>query len=115
MNSSPDLISLVLTLHPNTQSDPNKALPLWWGRSAHALLLKTISQHNPILADSLHAGEGPRPFTASNLMGHFPNGQFDREHNYTLRLTALQKEVSTILLKAAKAKPAWNSIIFLLQ
>jgi CRISPR-associated endoribonuclease Cas6 len=105
MNASPDLVSLVLTLRPNTQSDLEKPIPQWWGRSIHSLLLQTISQHDPTLADSLHAGQGPRPFTGSNLMGRFPNKQLDLEYYYTLRLTALQKEVSTTLLNAAKDGP----------
>jgi len=69
-----DLLSLTLPLTP--VSIPARfQLPQWWGRAAHALLLRVIDAADRPLADALHdesgphAQPGPRPFTASTLMG----------------------------------------------
>jgi hypothetical protein len=49
-----DLISLILTLKP-LNPEPDRELPAWWGRAAHAMLLDIIRQYDAQMADSLHA------------------------------------------------------------
>ena len=97
-----DLLSLVLSLAPLQAPPPDAALPLWWGRAAHALLLNTVRRYDERLAESLHNDQGPRPFTASSLLGRFPAGNLDPARSYTLRFTAFQGELVAILMKAAQ-------------
>lgn len=97
-----DLLSLVISLKPLKPAPPDAPLPLWWGRAAHALLLNVARRYDEKLAESLHNEQGPRPFTASTLMGRFPGGGFDAERPYTLRLTAIQSELVEILLDAVQ-------------
>lgn len=98
-----DLLSIVLTLRPLKQ--PEALLPLWWGRAAHALLLNTTRAYNPALAETLHDELGLRPFTVSNLMGHFSKGKLDLNQTYLLRLTAMTSELAVILQQAASEGP----------
>lgn len=77
-------------------------MPLWWGRAAHALLLDTVRRYDEKLAESLHSEQGPRPFTASNLMGRSSRGGLDMGSSYTLRFTAFQAELVQILLNATQ-------------
>lgn len=121
-----DLISLVLTLKPLKQASPEKPLPIWWGRAAHALMLNVVRQFDPQLAASLHphsAGSTPeeeepgspsdgqtgqpqtRPFTVSNLIGPFPQGRFHPQATYTLRFTAIRQDLAMILASAAQEGP----------
>jgi CRISPR-associated endoribonuclease Cas6 len=95
------LLSLVLTLSPLRQADPEKTLPAWWGRAVHAMLLKTVQAVNPALAESLHDEQGLRPFTASTLMGQFPGRRLDLEQPYRLRLSALNQALTDLLMQAA--------------
>jgi CRISPR-associated endoribonuclease Cas6 len=99
---NPDLISLVISLRPCAPIADGDA-PAWWGRAAHALLLKVVEQADPALAAGLHEGSGPRPFTASSLLGRFPARRLDPQESYLLRLTAIQSPVAGILLRAAGA------------
>lgn len=96
-----DLLSLVISLAPLQAQPPETPLPRWWGRAAHALLLNTVRRYDEKLAQTLHEEQGPRPFTASTLMGRFPAGSLDPGRSYTLRLTAIQPELVEILLRAA--------------
>lgn len=110
-----DLLSLVLTLKALPAGDPTRPLPPWWGRAAHALLLNVTAQYQPALADALHeppqadadgANENAvRPFTASTLMGRFPQGTLDPQQPYTLRLTAFRQELAELLWQAATSGP----------
>lgn len=94
-----DLCSIVLTLRPQPVETPAGELPSWWGRAAHALLLRVLSAADPDLAASNHDEQDLRPFTASNLMGHFRQG-LDPQQTYTLRYTAFNAQVAGCLLKA---------------
>ncbi len=100
MNDRPNLLSLLLTLQPMQQASHEQTLPLWWGRAAHALLLNTVHQYNPKLAEDLHEDSVIRPFTVSTLMGPFPQGKFNMEYPYTLRLTAYSDELAEIIHSA---------------
>lgn len=101
MTSEMDLLSLVLTLRPVPGADP--AAPPWWGRAAHALLLDVFHRADPALAAKLHVGDGPRPVTASSLLGRFPGASLDPDGAYVLRFTALQPLVAGILWQAAES------------
>jgi CRISPR-associated endoribonuclease Cas6 len=100
----PEMLSLVLTLRPLADSSvpAGRPLPSWWGSSAHALLLSAIDKVDPALAGRLHDGQGLRPFTASNLIGRFPQRRADPAQTYTLRFTALTAEVSGALIIACE-------------
>lgn len=122
-----ELLSLVLTLKPLQAASPEKPLPIWWGRAAHALLLAVARQGDPQLAASLHphsigrmaevadVDETPaadqidqmqmRPFTVSNLIGTFLNGGFKPQATYTLRFTAFHQDLAQILSDAAQHGP----------
>lgn len=115
-----DLLSLTLTLRSLPQANPTQPLPLWWGRTAHALLLNTVRQYDPALAESLHESPAPkpagerdedtssltlRPFTVSSLIGRFPYGALDPAQTYSLRLTALQGDLAGLLQRAAQDGP----------
>lgn len=95
-----DLLSKVLYLQPLAQAE--KPLPRWWGRAAHALLLDVIRGQDPALAEELHDESVLRPFTASTLLGRFPDGKLDLEQVYRLRLTAIEVETAAILQQAAQ-------------
>ncbi len=95
-----ELLSLVLTLRP-CPSAVSAPLPAWWGRAAHALLLRTLQQQDPALSATLHDDPNAlRPLTASTLLGRFPNQAFDPQGLYTLRLTGLSAAVCTALQSA---------------
>ncbi len=94
-----DLLSLVLTLRPH--SPTTAPVPVWWGRAAHALLLRIVQQQDAMLSAALHDDPNAlRPFTASTLMGSFPQHALDPQGVYTLRLTAMTEPVSAALMAA---------------
>ncbi len=100
---TPDLLSLVLPLRALEAGPPEgQTLPRWWGRAAHALFLKAVAEQDPALARRLHDDDGPRPFTASSLIGPTRGGRLDLEAIYRLRFTALTAEVAQAL-QAARA------------
>ncbi len=94
MTEPVELISLLLTLQP-AATDVPRTLPLWWGRAAHQLLLDLVERINPELAGQLHQQSQLRPFTVSNLMGHFTLNGFTAGGSYTLRFTAFSAALST--------------------
>lgn len=89
------LLSLVLTLRASEQTPAPPAL----GRAAHAILLNTIAQNNPALAQELHADTGVRPFTCSSLMGKRRDGNLTPAVPYALRYTALTAPVADSIAK----------------
>lgn len=88
-----DLLSLVLTLRPRQEA----VLPPRLARAAHAIFLNRVAQQDPALAEALHAHDGPRPFTCSNLMGARSNQRLLKETPYRLRYTALTAPVAAVL------------------
>lgn len=103
MQTNIDLVSFVLTLTPMQAAKPDRELPQWWGRAAHALLLNVIEATDGELAKELHGEEGGlRPFTASTLMGFSVRRGLEMEKTYTLRLTAYHRKVAGPLLRAAE-------------
>ena len=83
-----DMIAVVLALRPEGRAED--VGPAWWGRAAQSLFLEMLKRDDPELSQRLHDGEGPHPYTASSLMGVFPEGRVDPERTYTLRLTAFE-------------------------
>jgi CRISPR-associated endoribonuclease Cas6 len=95
-----ELLSLVLNLQPLQPYPNDQPAPLWWGRAIQAAVLKTLSGLDPALNGQLHDEAGLRPYTVSNLLGHFPKRQLDLQGEYTLRLAGLSEAVSTLLMNA---------------
>jgi len=93
-------LAAVVTLAPRVE----QSVPSDLGRAVHAWLLQRMGRLDPGLAQRLHDGDGPRPFTASNLWG---TGRA-REGRITLspdrpcwlRLTALTDEVGAAIERA---------------
>ncbi len=104
----PELLSLSLSLTPLGGSPPERPLPSWWGRGAHALLLRAIQSVDPDLAAAIHEPGETRPFTVSSLLGRFPDHAFDpadASHpsaTYRLRFTALSAPVAQALLQVTE-------------
>jgi len=99
------LTSLVITLQTPTAA----RLPASLGRAGQALLLRLISQRDPVLAEQLHAGAGLRPYTASNLvLGVRRQGSLQTSAGQSgwLRFTGLTAAVSEHLLALAANPPA---------
>ena len=96
-----ELLSLVLALKPLPAGAANPVA--WWGRAAHALLLRAVAQSNSELATELHDASALRPFSVSNLLGRFaPGGELQAEQVYALRLTAYRPDVCQALLSACQ-------------
>lgn len=97
------LSSLVLHL----KSPAEAALPATLGRAGQALLLKLINQRDPTLAQNMHSGNGPHPYTVSNLvMGQRKSGSVHLQSGQEgwLRFTGLTEPVSR-QLQALAAEP----------
>lgn len=95
--AGPDLVSLVLRLRPLRPAPAPASL----GRAAHALLLAALADQDPALSEAAHQGDGPRPLTASSLLGPRREG-LSPEHDYALRFTVLQPALARALLEAAE-------------
>ncbi|GAP11878.1 CRISPR-associated protein, Cas6 family [Bellilinea caldifistulae] len=102
MSAPPDLLSLVLIVRPLPAAAEERPLPEWWGRAAQALLLDVVRRSDERLAAELHDDNGLRPYTASNLLGHFEARRPQPEQTYTLRFTALTAPLAGLLLAAAQ-------------
>ncbi|MBI3243457.1 MAG: CRISPR-associated endoribonuclease Cas6 [Chloroflexi bacterium] len=118
MTIEPELLSVVLTVTPALTPNPSPVLEErqirggenGYGRAAHAVLLDAVREHDPALAESLHAGSGLRPFTVSDLIGYSPkrgpsarsgqgpsarSGQsLEAGRKYSLRFTAMTGPVA---------------------
>ncbi len=95
---TPELLSLILTLRPLPAGEAPAESTGWWGRAAHALLLRLVEEVDPELSARLHGESVPPPFTASTLMGRLKDGQADLAEPYTLRFTALERGLAEVLL-----------------
>ena len=103
-NSPAELVSLVLELKVSKEKPAARGVPSWWGRAAHALLLRVIQAQDTGMAQDLHEENAQRPFTASTLMGSFPSRRLDPQSIYRLRLTGLNSGVSGLLMKAVEGE-----------
>ena len=93
------LVSAVIGLTPVEAAMVPEAL----GYAAHAWFLDRVRATDPNLATRLHAEQGPRPFTISNLWGtgRARGGRvvLDPERPCWLRVTGLTEEVTTAILR----------------
>lgn len=99
------LTSLVLSL----AGDEPAELPRDLGRASHASLLRAIGARDPALAERMHAGDGLKPFTCSNVMGGRRRAGVlvvAPGDALWLRYTGLTAEVSAGLATLAAAPPA---------
>jgi CRISPR-associated endoribonuclease Cas6 len=92
MIDSPDALlhSIVLTLVPTREATVRATM----GHQAHAAFLRTVSESDPALAETLHLPDMPlRPFTVSTLQGadRINKGQLilSPDETYWLRFTVL--------------------------
>ena len=99
-----DLVSIVFFLKPQPHPRFNGPIPDWWGHAGHKQLLRVIDYYHPELAKTHYQEQGLRPFTSSTLIGDFPNHQINLKSSYTLRFTACQADISSILLRAIGTK-----------
>jgi len=99
-----DLLSLVLRLQALPAAQAAEP-PQWWGRAAHALLLRALQAVDPKLAESLHEGDDLRPFTASSLLGWTLRRGLDPRTGYAVRFTACEARLTQALLQAAQSGP----------
>lgn len=98
------LTSLILQL----QTPTDARLPANLGRASQAAFLRLLGQREAALARALHERDGPKPFTASNLMmGRREQGSLNLKAGETgwLRFTGLTKPVSEHLLALAGNPP----------
>ncbi len=103
--TAPELLSLVLPLQPIAPL-PDRPPPRWWGRAAHALLLRVVQQAEPALAQRLHDHpDAPRPFTVSSLLGPGIHRGLRPETIYRLRFTALNAQLAALLLESRARGP----------
>jgi CRISPR-associated endoribonuclease Cas6 len=95
------LLSLLLTLTPIKPT----TLKGFYGRQARAWFLGQIARHDPDLAEEIHDGHGPRPYTVSSLI--IPEagrrGQNGRVNlvpgeECQIRITSLSERLSELLL-----------------
>ncbi|MBE7557391.1 MAG: CRISPR system precrRNA processing endoribonuclease RAMP protein Cas6 [Anaerolineales bacterium] len=98
------LTSLILQL----QAPSAAVLPASLGRAGLALFLRLIGERDPALAQELHDLDGPKPFTASNLvLGKRAQGSLRIESGQTgwLRFSGLSRAVSEGLQALAVQPP----------
>ena len=98
------LTSLKLTLH----SDRTEKLPPCLGRAARAVLLGLIADHDPDLAQQLHAPNQRRPYTCSRVWGApTEHGSLiiKPDNQVHLRYTGLTGDVSAHLRRLADDPP----------
>jgi len=100
-----DLLEVKLRLKLHRSPLENAEIPQWWGRAAHSLLLRTLREYDPALATSLNDDNQIRPFTTSNLVGAHPHGKLKPDEEYSLRFTALNAAVSSLLKQACTDGP----------
>lgn len=97
------LLAAVITLTPTTPTTAPAAM----GRAVHAWFLDRVKRLDASLARRLHEGDGPRPFTASNLWGagRAREGRvtLDPDQPCWVRLTGLTAEASTAIERALPA------------
>ena len=104
MSASPDIVSLVVTLRPQAPV----VVPKHMGHAVYALLMRWVDAYDATLAQRWHNADTLKPFTCSNLIGgqrvERHTRRFTPEGSYWLRMTALEPELSALLM-ARQAQP----------
>ncbi|MCB0134636.1 MAG: CRISPR-associated endoribonuclease Cas6 [Caldilineaceae bacterium] len=98
------LIALTLVLVP----ERDVVLPATLGRANHAATLHRLAVVDPALAEALHAGDGPKPFTCSGIRNapvSRNSVRFRRGERYEVRITGLTTAVSQALHAALLETP----------
>lgn len=98
------LVSIIVRL----LSETDGVLAHHLGRAVYATVLGQIGAVDPALADALHADEGPKPLTCSDLMGArlAPEGkQIQAGASYAVRITALAPAVAVALQRGLVERP----------
>jgi len=104
------LISLLLTLTPEAPA----TLPADLGRAVQAETLARLGQVDPGLAEAIHAGDGPKPYTCSGLVAdaaqnrarHLADSMSLRPGDrYFVRVTGLVEPVSRALFAGLVEQP----------
>ena len=88
-------------------------MPANLGRAGYASVLDALDQVQAGLGRSIHAGNGPKPLTCSNLFHAAPDGdrvRIEAQRPYFLRVTGLNATVSQALESGFLAKPpaSWS-------
>lgn len=103
MHETPEMpmecCSLVFTLQPEPAEGEPRPLPAWWGPAVQSLVFEVLRAADPDAAAALHdESSGPRPFTASTLMGPRPrDGALLPGAAYSFRLTTLNTSLADCL------------------
>lgn len=104
------LISFLLSLTPGAPA----TLPADLGRAVQAEVLAQLGQADPALAEALHAGDGPKPYTCSGLAPEAADGAARHPADsvlvrpgsrYYVRVTGLVEPVSRALRAALLEQP----------
>ena len=100
------LTSLVLEV----EAPAGGTLPVTLGRAVRAQFLEWVAARQPSMAQALHDGQGPKPYTVSNLtLGRRDEGgqlSFRKGERGWLRITGLTQEVSELLADLTGDPPA---------
>jgi len=93
------LVAAIVTV---TAPEPAE-VPAFLGRAVQAWFLGLVRQHSPAMAEALHMGDGPRPYTVSNLFGagSVRGGRLLLEPGRagSLRITTLVDDLSGLLVE----------------
>lgn len=100
-----DLLAVVVQV----QSADDLLLPGYLGRAVHALLLRWLDAYDAALAKRYHDADGPKPYTATTVIGTKHAGKDQRllpaGQAAWLRLTALEPEVADALRQRMQHPP----------
>lgn len=95
--SQADLLAVVLTIRPIADA----TVPGHLGRAVYAQILRWIDSVDPVLAQSIHDGDGPKPLTCSGLIGARRSAvdarQVGVDQTYFIRLTGLSMSVCQMM------------------
>ena len=102
-----DLLAVVLDLRPYLE-EPVRATN-WYGRAVQAEVYGCINYYDKDYGASLHRlNEEKKPFTASTLIGRFPNRKIRSDDLYSLRITGLNHKIEEILYQAIQPGGFWG-------
>jgi CRISPR-associated endoribonuclease Cas6 len=93
------LASIVIHVTPPAEA----AIPAFTGRAVQAWFLAQVKAHDPALSRLLHDGDGPRPYTLSDLTGAGPLYQERRllspQRTGWLRVSTLSPDLTALWLE----------------
>jgi CRISPR-associated endoribonuclease Cas6 len=99
------LLSTVFVLRPTA----DVTLPMTLGNAFYTAVLQLVGEHDRDMAAQLHNADGPKPFTTSPLQGPVTAAdkqlRLQRGHDYWLRVTSLDAEISRLLLAIEEQPP----------